>query len=93
MPHLNHRLGVSRIRDPLQHAKPNLQLMRALTRVRGRIVELEVLTQELGVLREQRAALQEVIGTPAVKYVRIAAAPSGGVEPHVKPRAAQWGAR
>lgn len=36
--------------------------MRALTRVRGRIVELEVLTQELGVLREQRAALQEVIG-------------------------------
>ena len=89
MPHLNHRLGVSRVRDPLQHGAPNMQLMRALTRVRGRIVELEVLTQELIVLREQRAALQEVIGTPARQYVRIAAALSGGDEP----RAEQWSAR
>ena len=83
MPHLNHRLGVSRVRDPLQCAAPSKQLLRALTRVRGRIVELEVLTQELVVLREQRAALEDVTSTPArpasTPHVRVALTPSDGV--------------
>ena len=88
MHHMNHRLGIARVRDPSPGAAPSPQLMRALTRVRGRIVELEVLTQELVVLREQSAALQEVIGTPARQRVRATAALAACAEPSTASRGA-----
>ena len=53
-------------------------LVRSLAHVRGRIVELEVLTEgaapamireELAALLEQRAALQALVGAPAVMPV------------------------
>lgn len=88
MQQLNHRLKVARVRDPSPGAAPSRQLMRALTRVRGRIVELEVLTQELVVLTEQRAALEEVIGAPARQRVRLTAAVVAGFEPCTASRSA-----